>query len=90
MQQSIAGTMSLPRYKTMEASYQAGIAALAPYLDNSSLSAMSRVNSKFLSIFGLYLWSDPIRVIAKTRRPFSESSVYRYLLDIDHLHSQDC
>lgn len=82
--------MSLPRYKTMDASYQAGIAALAPYLDNSSLSAMSRVNSKFLAVFGRYLWTDPIRAIAKTRRPFGKSFVYRYLRDIDHPHSQDC
>jgi len=64
--------MSLPAYQSKDKAYEAGIAALAPYLEGSTLSSLSRVNSAFFRVFGGYLWANPIKTIHKSRTPYSK------------------
>ncbi|KAK0128318.1 hypothetical protein ONS95_000293 [Cadophora gregata] len=65
--------MSLPAYQSKDQAYEAGMAALAPYLDGSSLNSLSRVNSTFFKVFGSYLWKDPIKIIYKSRTPYTKA-----------------
>ncbi|KAL2075885.1 hypothetical protein VTL71DRAFT_828 [Oculimacula yallundae] len=65
--------MSLPVYQPQAQAYQSGIAVLAPYLDNRTLDVLARVNKQFFTIFGGYLWSDPIRILSRSSRPFTKT-----------------
>ncbi|KAH7342477.1 hypothetical protein BKA65DRAFT_400917 [Rhexocercosporidium sp. MPI-PUGE-AT-0058] len=71
--------MSLPAYQSREQAYQAGIAVLAPYLDYSTLDSLSRVNKAFFGVFGGYLWSDPIKVISRTRTPYRKFPTIKFI-----------
>ncbi|KAI9051379.1 hypothetical protein LZ554_004426 [Drepanopeziza brunnea f. sp. 'monogermtubi'] len=74
--------MSLPRYETTEDHYQAGISALAPYLDIESLRAMVQANRRFFHIFSSYLWEDPVKCLrlSDTHSPFGQSESSPYFL----------
>ncbi|EKD19535.1 Leucine Rich Repeat domain protein [Drepanopeziza brunnea f. sp. 'multigermtubi' MB_m1] len=64
--------MSLPRYETAKDHYQAGISALAPYLDIETLRAMVQANRRFFHIFSSCLWEDPVKylLLSDTHSPF--------------------
>ncbi|KAG4440337.1 hypothetical protein IFR05_004189 [Cadophora sp. M221] len=65
--------MSLPAYQSQEQAYRAGVAVLAPYIDGSTLDSLSRVNTAFFGVFGGYLWSDPIKIISRSRTPYTKA-----------------
>ncbi|KAH7419551.1 hypothetical protein BKA64DRAFT_20312 [Cadophora sp. MPI-SDFR-AT-0126] len=77
--------MSLPAYQSKDQAYEAGIAALAPYLDGSSLNSLSRVNSTFFAVFGGYLWADPIKTIYRSRTPYTKAIKF-----ISQKHAERC
>ncbi|KAL5328707.1 hypothetical protein ACEPPN_002209 [Leptodophora sp. 'Broadleaf-Isolate-01'] len=65
--------MSLPSYQPQEQAYRGGVAVLAPYLDGSTLDSLSRVKTAFFSVFGGYLWSDPIKIVSRSRTPYTKA-----------------
>jgi hypothetical protein len=66
--------MSLPTYEDIVKGPNE-LAFVAPYLDRISLLAASRVCKEWHSIFGVQLWSNPIKLISETRTPFGKGYV---------------
>lgn len=66
--------MSLPTYEAIVKGPNK-LVFVAPYLDRISLLAASRVCKEWHSIFGVQLWSDPIKLISETRTPFGKCYV---------------